>query len=129
MLSDHHLLNPALVAALTRAGHGDVVVIADAGLPLPERPVIDLSLVPGIPRFIDVVRAIRGSLCVESAILAEESTRQPQFKDLSNVIGDVPMEVVSHEAFKGRVSRAQLIVRTGECTAFSNVAFRAGVTF
>lgn len=129
MLSDHRLLNPLLLRALAGAGHGDLVVVADAGLPLQGCPVIDLSLTAGVPGFLDVARVVRQSLCVESAIIAEESRPQPFHSALLSLISPLPLEYLSHEQFKARIVTAGVIVRTGECTPFSNVAFVAGTSF
>ena len=129
MLADHRLLNPLLLRALAQAGHGDLVVVADAGLPLLGCPVIDLSLTEGVPSFLDVARAVRRSLCVESAILAEESRPQPFYADLVSLMSTLPLQYLSHQQFKARISAASVIVRTGECVPFSNVAFVAGTSF
>lgn len=129
MLREHRLLNPALVAALARAGHGELIVVADAGLPLGDRPVIDISFVPGIPSFLDVARAVRSALCAEAALLAEESRAQPGYPELAKLLHPLPIEHISHQQFKARIQRANVIVRTGECTPFSNVVFVAGTTF
>lgn len=129
MLADHRLLNPLLLRALAQAGHGDLIVVADAGLPLLGCSVIDLSLTEGVPSFLDVARAVLQSLCVESAILAEESRPQPFHADLVSLMSTLPLQYVSHEQFKVRVSAASVIVRTGECVPFSNVAFVAGTSF
>ena len=129
MLADHDLLNPLLLRALAGAGHGDLVVVADAGLPLMGCAAIDLSLTPGVPSFLEVARVVRRALCVESALVAEESQLQPFHSDLVSLIGPLPIEYVSHEGFKARISAAAVIIRTGECIPYSNVAFVAGTTF
>ena len=67
------LLHPELSRVIARLGHGDALVIADAGLPIPpgvER--IDLAFAPGKPPFIDVLEAILAEMQVERATLATE---------------------------------------------------------
>ena len=50
------LLNIALSQMIASLGHGDMLVIGDAGLPSqPGVPLIDLALTRGIPGFIDTV--------------------------------------------------------------------------
>lgn len=130
MLRDHSLLNPDLLAHLAAAGHTDVVVIADAGLPLPPGvPVVDLSLVPGTPSFADTARAVIAALAVESAVIAEESQRHPVSATLTGLLAGIPVKVASHEELKLLSRRARVVVRTGECSPFANVALIAGVTF
>lgn len=130
MLSDHAILNPRLLAALASAGHTDVVVIADAGLPVPGGvTVVDLSLVPGVPSFRQTVEAVRGSLVVEAAVVAEEAAEHGVAQELAHVLGGIPLETVGHDELKRLTRTAHVVIRTGECTPYANVALIAGVTF
>lgn len=130
MLRDQPILNPTLLAGLASAGHTDLVVIADAGLPLPPGvPVVDLSLIPNNPRFADTLAAVLNAMVVESAVVAEESRDGKIAETLDRLLADLPVKQLSHEDFKSLTRTAHLIVRTGECTPFANVALVAGVTF
>jgi D-ribose pyranase len=130
MLADHAILNPRLVQALAAAGHTEVVVIADAGLPIPARvPVIDLSVVAGMPSLEQVAGVVLRSLAVESAVVAHEAAGGPAGPMLGALLGDLPRREVSHEEFKALVDEARVVVRTGECTPYANVALRCGTTF
>src|SRR5438132_210356 len=67
------LLHPELSRVIASLGHGDSLVIADAGLPIPaavER--IDLAFAPGKPAFMVVLEAVLAEMEVERAILAQE---------------------------------------------------------
>ncbi|HEY1617444.1 MAG TPA: D-ribose pyranase [Streptosporangiaceae bacterium] len=130
MLRYHALLNPALLAHLAGAGHTDLVVIADAGLPLPPGvPVVDLSLVPGTPSFAGTATAVLAALAVESAVIAAESAGNPAEEQLAALLDGLPVEVVSHARLQELSRQARVIVRTGECTPYANVVLIAGVTF
>lgn len=130
MLRDNRILNPALLYHLASAGHTDVVVIADAGLPLPAGArIVDLSLVPGIPTFMETVEVIMAALAVEGAVVACESRSHRSGKQLDELLDGIPIESVSHEDFKRLISTAHVVVRTGECSPYANVALIAGVTF
>lgn len=120
----------ALVAAL---GHGDTLVIGDAGLPVPPGvPCIDLAVSPGVPRFQQVVNAVLTELVVErglanveqleaaAAAAAELDTAWP---------AGVPLERVAHEQLKDASRTARAVVRTGETTPFCNLVLVAGVPF
>ena len=49
------------------------MLIVDAGYPLPpDGHVIDLTLTPGIPRFLDVLRAVADELVIEGITVASE---------------------------------------------------------
>jgi D-ribose pyranase len=130
VLRDHQILNPQLLSALSSAGHTQLVVLADPGLPLPTGvPVVDISLVPGIPTLAQTLRAVTNALVIEAAIAAAES----QGTEIAAVMGDslrqVPLELVSHERFKELLPNAHVIIRTGDCTPYANVALIAGVAF
>ena len=108
----------------------DLIVIADAGLPVPPGvELIDLSLLPGIPSFLQVLDAVRGLLVYERVILAQELRAQPLFPALASRLENAPLEEVSHESFKLRTVQALGIIRTGECTPYANIGLVAGVAF
>lgn len=126
------LLNQPLSAVIAGMGHTDMLVIADAGLPIPpETQRIDLAVSAGLPPFLDVLRATLGEMQVERAIIAQEMEgRSPEMhKALLAALGDIPVETVSHEQFKQITRGARAIVRTGEFTPYANVILVAGVVF
>ena len=130
MLRDHQILNPRILSALASAGHGDVVVVADAGLPsLGSANVVDLSLVPGVPSFVQVLEVVLSALQVESAVIAKESRNHAIGPLLDQLLDGVPVESVRHDDFKDLTRRAHVVIRTGECSPYANVALIAGVTF
>lgn len=126
------MLNSGLSAVLAGMGHTDSLCIADAGLPVPEGITrIDLALRPGIPSFLDTLATVLEELVVERGIVAEEiRENNPQILEgLRNILGDVPIEFVSHEAFKQQTGRARAVTRTGECTPYANILLFSGVPF
>jgi len=134
------ILNPALARLVASVGHGDLVVVADAGLPIPpgvER--IDLAYAPGRPPFLDVLDALLEELEVERATVAAELTGgaapEPFARALQARLLACPkvarqgLEVVSHEALKRLTAGARAVVRTGEFTPYANVVLACGVVF
>jgi len=113
-------------------GHTDSLVIADAGLPIPFRPRrIDLALVAGIPSFLDTLRAVLQELQVERAIVAQEMAEASPdlLTAVRDILGETPIDMVSHRDFKNRTMGAQVVVRTGEFTPFANIILVSGVVF
>jgi D-ribose pyranase len=113
-------------------GHGDLLVIADAGLPIPpgvER--IDLAVEPGLPEMLAVTRAIARELQVEGLTLASELVaREAGLADEITAIFPAAVRAeVSHEQFKQLTRQARAVVRTGECTPYANVILASGVIF
>jgi D-ribose pyranase len=76
-----------------------------------------------------VLRTVLGELVVERATLAEELADEKLVADLTDALGPVPCERVTHEELKVRTARARVVVRTGEDTPYANIVLRAGVAF
>jgi len=130
LLRDGLILNPQLLRALARAGHRDLIYVADSGLPVPPGvEVIDLSLRCGIPSFLEVFDCVRQTLVFESVILARETGQQPIYAELRPRLHGIDVVEVSHEELKRRTADALAVVRTGECTPYANIAMVSGVTF
>ncbi|MGI9253248.1 MAG: D-ribose pyranase [Thermomicrobiales bacterium] len=121
----------AIVAAM---GHGDLLVIADPGLPIPPRvECVDLAVTAGVPPFLDVLRAISAELAMEKIVIAAElQTGNPALDaDIQTITGmsGQRRDIVSHEVFKQMTETAVAIVRTGEFTPYANVILVGGVAF
>lgn len=124
------ILNAHLSAALARLGHTDLVVICDAGLPIPPGPeVVDLAFRFGVPPFETVLSGLLEELVIEGAVIAlETEDTNPEVHGLLKERFPAP-EIVPHEEIKKMVVGAKLVVRTGEATPYSNVIVRCGVPF
>ena len=126
------LLHGGLSQLVASLGHGDLVVIADAGLPVPAgTPCIDLALTRGVPSFEQVLQALLSEMQVERAALAEEALlRSPAFvAQVEGRLPGVPVERLLHDELKRRSAAARAIVRSGEFTPYANLLLYAGVVF
>lgn len=126
------LLNQPISSLIAGMGHTDQLVIADAGLPIPDGPErIDLALERGTPGFIQTLEAIMYEMAVEEVILAEEIKTQNKevYEEVLRVIKNTPRRFVSHEQFKQLNQDCKAIVRTGESTPYANIILQSGVAF
>ncbi|SFL69393.1 D-ribose pyranase [Rugamonas rubra] len=125
------LLNIALSQLIASLGHGDMVVIGDAGLPVPPGvPLIDLALTAGVPGFVQTVEVVLSEMQVERHIVAQEmALRSPALAAALDAMNLPQRAGVSHEEFKQICCGARAIVRTGEHTPYANVILVAGVVF
>jgi D-ribose pyranase len=126
------LLHAELSAVIARLGHGDLLVIGDAGLPIPDGPRrIDLAVSANVPRFHEVLAAVLAEMQVEGAVIASElpAASPAVHADLLRQLGATPVTAISHEDFKSQTRGARAIVRTGEFSPYANVILRAGVVF
>jgi D-ribose pyranase len=125
------LLHAELSRVIAGMGHGDLLVIGDAGLPIPPGPqCIDLAVMRGVPSFADVLTAVLSELQVERAVVAQEACGPgdalPHWcRQLQRVVPTT----VPHVQFKQLCLGARAMVRTGEFTPYANVVLYAGVVF
>jgi len=75
------IINPAISSLLCRVRHTDLLVISDWGFPfMPDVETVDISLVAGgMPRVVDVLRAIRANFNCGKGVMAAE------FRETSSV--------------------------------------------
>lgn len=71
------ILNRHLAGAPAELGHGDGVLVCDAGMPIPDGPrVVDLAFRAGVPSFAEVLDGLPAELVVEGATAAAEVRRK-----------------------------------------------------
>jgi D-ribose pyranase len=128
----HGILNSHISKVLSDLGHTDYIVVADAGLPIPEGvKKIDLAIKAGTPSFKEVVDAVAEDMVIEEITIASEiEAGNPQtLQYLKKKFAEVRLEQVSHEEFKQLTKLAKAVIRTGEVTPYANCILRSGVFF
>ncbi|MGV9565353.1 D-ribose pyranase [Streptomyces sp. NPDC003480] len=124
------ILNRHLSGELARLGHGDGVLVCDAGMPIPDGPrVVDLAFRAGIPSFAQVLDGLLDELEVEGATAAREvRDTNPEASALLDTRFPA-LALVPHGELKRMTAGARLVVRTGEARPYANVLLRCGVFF
>lgn len=127
------LLNIALSQLIASLGHGDSIVIGDAGLPAPPGvPLIDLALTRGVPGLMDTLQTVLSEMQVEHHVLADElfaAGAQATLAKQISQLGLAGKQTLPHDEFKRRTQQARAIIRTGEFTPYANIILIAGVVF
>ena len=126
------VLNHQLSGVIAAMGHTDLLVVADAGLPVPPGvSCVDLAVICGLPPMLDVVRAIAGELAIEELTVADELLPRDAALPAAvhGLFPDARFRTIPHEELKRQSARARAVVRTGECTPYANVVLASGVTF
>ena len=126
------IVNQDLLNVMGSLGHTDRIVVCDEGLPIDKNVKrIDLSITKGIVKFMDVLKPLLNELVVEKIILAQEIvTKSPaMYKEILAQTKGIPVELVSHEEFKKLTKDTKAIIRTGECTPYTNIILQSGVNF
>jgi D-ribose pyranase len=134
MRSTNTTINPQLSRVISETGHTDLIVVTDAGLPIPpgsER--VDLAYRPGAPGFLDILDTVLAELVIEGATAsAEIEAASPgilaSLRERLEPQG-ITIVLVPHVEFKKRTLGARAFVRSGEFTPFANVILHAGVAY
>jgi D-ribose pyranase len=123
------ILHPALGHLLSSTGHTDYFTVCDRGFPVPDGPErIDLALVNGIPTVLDVLRAIHGEWVIDRVLITEEMEKvsPERVAEIRAVVGDVPLQVVSHLELKRLAPEGKATVRTGDTVSYANIILVSG---
>ena len=126
------VINKEIAEVIASMGHGDMLVVSDAGLAIPNNiRRIDVSIRPGSPEVLDLVRVIQEELQVESILVPEKINQYcPHILDeLKKIFPDIKIQEVATDVYVEHAYQSKAIIRTGECTAFANVILVAGVIF
>ena len=126
------ILNPAICSLLAELGQSDELLIVDAAYPLPtDGHVIDLTLTPGIPRLLDVMRAVAEELVIESiAVPVEIKDYSPRiYQEIIKIVGDVDIDEVPFHEFKEQALDVKGIIRSAEFSPYASVRIVAGSAF
>ncbi|MGV2619787.1 UNVERIFIED_CONTAM: D-ribose pyranase [Halobacillus marinus] len=123
------MLNSHIAKVLADLGHTDTIVIADAGLPVPDGVrKIDVALREGTPSFLEVIKLMQEEMVIEQVTLAEEIAGNEAVHQ--EMAASFPaIRYTAHEAFKEATAHAKAVIRTGETTPYANAILHAGVTF
>ncbi len=120
------LLNRDIVAELAKMGHTDRILIADAGLAIPNTTkVIDVSLDVDVPTTIDVLKVLLKHFSVEKIILSQATidvspSRYEEYLSLFDK--NMPCEIVEHSTLRNTLTKqVKFAIRTGDFTANSNI--------
>ena len=133
ILKRNGLLNVPLCSALANIGHGDILMIVDAGYPIPAAANrVDLSILAGVPDLETVYAAIAPELIVEKVHFAHEVRlhNHPMYTRLTKWFDERDFEPVEHATVINDLgNRAKFIVRTGALDPWGNIALVGGVDY
>jgi len=119
------ILNPHILALLARIRHTNTLVIADRAFPFwPQIETVDISLIDGIPRVLDVLNAIRANYGIGHAWMAEEfhgANNDTTRMEFATAFDGVSVTFEPHIEFKKRVPRAIGLIRTGDTIPYANM--------
>lgn len=122
------ILHKDLNALIGELGHGDVIIVCDAGFAIPEGTRrIELAIEQNCPTVLRILELLQDELIIEKYALAEEMqgvnpVMLQKYRDL--YAGTTIQEaLVPHTALAGEIARgAKAIVRTGAFQPYGSIA-------
>ncbi|MCF7944522.1 MAG: D-ribose pyranase [Spirochaetia bacterium] len=124
------ILNKHLNNAIASMGHGDYIIISDAGFPIPEEKRVDLAIEADVPGIADILELVTSDFIYERVIVAnEQKDHNPEhFKRVDEICDRCDVETIPHEQLVGEYpQKAKFIIRTGGFEPWGNVILCSGV--
>jgi D-ribose pyranase len=125
------ILNSELSHAIARMGHGDLMIVCDAGFPIPSTGWrIDLALVQDVPDLETVLTAVSQSFIAEKVAYAAEmaTNNPPLLAKVKRIFPDSEYATVPHaQILSEMAAQAKVIVRTGAFDPWGNILLYSGV--
>jgi len=119
------IINPAINSLLSRVRHTNTLIITDWGFPyMAGVETIDISLVAGVPRVVDVLRAIRTNFNCGKGVMAEEFRQVSSAETLRSyeeLLEGVSIVWEPQASLKARAREVVGVIRTGDTTRFGNI--------
>ncbi|MEU4644469.1 D-ribose pyranase [Micromonospora sp. NPDC023814] len=125
------VLNAELSGVLATLGHTDLLLVVDAGFPIPRTAHrIDLAVTEDLPKLTTVLDLVADEIIVEGVVVAEDVTthNKPLAQWLGQRFPGVPTTTRPHAEMLGELAhQAKAIVRTGAFNPWGNVGLICGV--
>lgn len=126
------ILNRDISRVLATMGHYDLLVVADAGLPIPiDIDCIDLAVDKNIPTVLQILQLLSSELEVEEFFVAEEGNviNKSQYFEVEQIFSNASRNSIPHISLKEKVKASKAVIRTGDFSPYSNVILSSGVSF
>ena len=131
MLRKPKIINAELNHMLASMGHTDVLMVTDAGFPIPRDAwLVDLSVTRNVPELVPILSIISDVFIAERLIYADYVPQHnPKLHEaLSGMFDGSVHETVPHETMLTDMAKqAKGFVRTGGYDPWGNIALVAGV--
>ena len=123
------IINAPISSVIAQLGHTDMITVSDAGLPVPDSVLrIDLALKPGVPGFLETLEVVLSEMYIEKAYVSEDVLEISPgiYAGIQKLLGEVPIDMLSHKQFKELSASSKAIIRSAEFTPFSNIILVSG---
>ena len=125
------LLNAELAHAIATMGHGELMIVCDAGFPIPPGVRrIDLAITQDLPDLEMVLGPISQNLIAEKVSYAQEIEvhNTPLLAKIHRLFDGAEFQPISHTTILSEMAaKAKVIVRTGAFDPWGNILLYSGV--
>lgn len=125
------ILNADLSRVIATLGHTDILLVCDAGFPIPRDATrIDLAIAEDLPRLETILELLSKEIIVEEIRYAEDvkTNNAPLADTVERLFPNAPVQTVPHvDMLESIGRRAKAIVRTGGFNPWGNIALVCGV--
>lgn len=125
------LLNAELSYAIASMGHGDLMIVCDAGFPIPSSAWrIDLAIKQDVPDLETVLSVVAEAYVAEKVAYADNMpvNNAPLLAKVQRLFPDADHEMIPHATILGEMAaKAKVIVRTGAFDPWGNILLYSGV--
>lgn len=130
-MNRNRLLNAELSHAIASMGHGELMIICDAGFPIPSTAWrIDLAISQDVPDLETVMTPIAENFIAEKVSFAEEVKvhNKPLLEKIERIFAGADFEPIPHtQILSEMAAKAKVIVRTGAFDPWGNILLYSGV--
>lgn len=119
------VINAQLMKELTELGHFDSFVICDMGFPIPKDAVkVDLTVIPGLPRFLPVLKACLNEVVVQEMVLLDgiKTANGQLHEKIMALVNNQEVRYCSLNEFREQTANVKFFVRSAETMPCSNIA-------
>lgn len=125
------ILNAELNYAIASMGHGDLMIVCDAGFPIPSSAWrIDLAIIQDMPDLETVLSLIAEDFVAEKVEYAEDlRTNNPKLlAKVRKIFSEADHNFIPHASILNEMAaKAKVIVRTGAFDPWGNILLYSGV--
>ncbi|MBI5671664.1 MAG: D-ribose pyranase [Chloroflexi bacterium] len=125
------ILNAELSHAIATMGHGDLMIVCDAGFPVPDTVWrIDLAIKQDLPDLETVLSLIAEDFIAEKVSYANEmaANNPVLLEKVKRLFPDADHAPIPHAEILGGIARqAKAVVRTGAFDPWGNILLYSGV--
>lgn len=128
-------INPQLMAAVSKLGHGDKILIADGNYPLASKTgnaeKIWLGIKPGLPAVTDILATLLEVINIEKAEVMDpgDGSVPEIFGEFDRMLNGMELDKLERYDFYSACSQEvlRLAISSGETRVFSNILVTVGV--